>query len=327
MKTGIPVLGRLAALVLLLPWVGGCGTVTGLAIHAVVGEAELPDAQIQLDLAYRDDAEADPVKHKLDFFRPEGTGWPTLVFVHGGSWTSGDKGMKVGDFGVYANIGRFYAARGIGVAVINYRLQPLPRAKRKLRKPYLGWREQIDDVARAIAFVQKNVAGWGGDPDRFFLMGHSAGGQLVSYVGLVDGPLRLAGGRPEAVCGIIPVSGAGFDLADQQTYRLGADRRYYRERFEAGQADGVWQREASVVSYLDPPARKPPFLIFYSAAEWPSLCYQNDLFAGRLKAAGIEVDKRVIRDLSHPRMALAISDADAELDDLILAFIRDTPCP
>src|SRR5436190_478525 len=63
-------------------------------------------------------------KHRLDLFIPEETNWPVFVFVHGGSLDSGDKCLRVCGADLYGNIGRFYASRGIGVAVINYRLQP-----------------------------------------------------------------------------------------------------------------------------------------------------------------------------------------------------------
>ena len=46
------------------------------------------------------------------------------MFVHGGNWDSGDKNYRPGGADVYANIDRFDAARGLGVAGDNYRLQP-----------------------------------------------------------------------------------------------------------------------------------------------------------------------------------------------------------
>src|SRR6185295_1887655 len=100
----------------------------------------LPENQVRRDIPYR--GESSDSKHRLDVFLPEGTGWPVFVFVHGGGLTSGDKGLRVSGAEVYGVIGRFYASRGIGVAVINYRLHPKA-----------CWRDQVEDVAHATAWA------------------------------------------------------------------------------------------------------------------------------------------------------------------------------
>ena len=56
------------------------------------------------------------------------------------------------------NIGRYLAGQGVGVAVINYRLQP-----------QVGWREQVADVARATRWVHQHIASRGGRADQLFL--------------------------------------------------------------------------------------------------------------------------------------------------------------
>ena len=98
--------------------------------------ASLPEGEVRRDICYREGSEDE--KHRLDLFLPPGTGWPILIFVHGGGLASGDKGLRVGGADVYGNIGRFYAGQGIGVAVINYRLQPK-----------VTWRQQAEDARRA----------------------------------------------------------------------------------------------------------------------------------------------------------------------------------
>src|SRR5947207_3914086 len=123
------------------------------------------------DLVYRDGS-ADP-KHQLDLFVPPGTNWPVLIFVHGGGLTAGDKSLRVSGRDVYGNIGRFYASHGIGVAVINYRLQPK-----------VNWRAQVEDVAQATAWVFSHLESYGADVNRLFLAGHSAGAQLSVRVAL-----------------------------------------------------------------------------------------------------------------------------------------------
>ena len=298
-----------AALLAVLP-LAGCGTLKGLAIHAVMDEAKLPPNQIERDLVYGPGTSAHP-RQKLDLFRPEGSGWPLLVFVHGGSWVEGDKALAVGSFDPYQNIGRFYATRGVGVAVLNYRLQP-----------EVTWREQVEDVAAAIAYLAKILPERGGDAGRIFLLGHSAGSQLITYVAIAPWLEEKRGGVP--ICGVVPVSGAGYDLADPETYRLGALPEFYEKTFRAGQPDGVWQKEASAITYLHPGL--PPFLLFYGEKEWPSLHHQNRLLEAALTKAGGKVELDVIPGLSHQRMALAISDEKKPVANTILRFLGSQTC-
>lgn len=300
---------RLAATALLalaaLP-LAGCNTVKGLLIRTVMDKSRLPEQQIEHDLAYG------PLeRHRLDLFRPAGSGWPLLVFVHGGSWNAGDKALKVGSFDPYQNLGRFFAARGVGVAVVNYRLQPSA-----------SWRDQVEDVAQAVGWLAGSVAARGGDAHRIFLSGHSAGAQLVSYVTVAPWlESKLGGAR---ICGVIPVSGAGFDLADPETYRLGADPRFYEATFKNGLPEGQWQKEASASSFLR--SDLPPFLMFYGGKEWPSLQWQNELFAKELRAAGATVEIEKIPKLVHSRMALAMSDEERPVAPAMLRFIGRQSC-
>src|SRR5437762_2655167 len=188
----------------------------------------LPERQVLRDISYH--TESQDKKHRLDLFIPDGTDWPIMIFVHGGGLASGDKSLRVGGDDVYGNIGRFYASEGIGVAVINYRLQPR-----------VTWREQIEDVARATAWVFANAEEYGGDPNRLFIAGHSAGAHLAARTALDSKALGQFGFSPCIINGAIAVSGAGFDLADEQTYQLGHKLRRYAARFRCGDPTDDWK--------------------------------------------------------------------------------------
>src|SRR5206468_9748775 len=118
------------------------------------------EVEVVADIDYYKGNDADKIKHKLDLYLPKGQkDFPVLFFVHGGAWRSGAKNF----FGVYSSIGKFYARRGIGTVVTNYRLSP------KVTHP-----EHIKDVARAFAWTSKNISKYGGDPTALFPCGHSA---------------------------------------------------------------------------------------------------------------------------------------------------------
>ncbi len=293
---------------------GGCtSAVEWLGVRMLYERVEPAETRLA-DVAYRDGAGSDPRKHRLDFFPAEGAGWPVLVFVHGGGWTAGDKGLEVAGADVYGNIGRFYATEGIGTAVINYRLQP-----------EVSWREQVDDVARAVAWVRESVADHGGDPESLFLMGHSAGAQLAAYVALNPAPLEALGLSPGAICGVVAVSGAGYDLADERTYELGADPAWYEERFRAGDPGDAWRREASAITWVT--AAAPPFLLIHVTNEWKSLHHQNRLLHAALQEAGAESRLLVVQGQGHNRMVLTLSRGGKTPVPEILEFVRSSECP
>jgi hypothetical protein len=87
-----------------------------LAVTVLYREVPLPESQIVRDLPYVNGTVQDRTKHRLDLFVPAGRGWPMVVFVHGGGWREGDKGVTVGSADVYGNIGRYLASHGIGAS-------------------------------------------------------------------------------------------------------------------------------------------------------------------------------------------------------------------
>lgn len=292
-----------ALFILLLMGGGGCSTAERIGITLLYREAEFPPEQVKKDLPYV--AEAGP-KQRLDLFLPKGTGWPTLVFIHGGGWNDGDKNLRVGGADVYGNIGRFYASRGIGVAVINYRLLP-----------EVTWQEQLTDVAQAVHWIQSRIGDVGGDPALLFLSGHSAGAQLAARLALDQDLLREAGIPRSSIRGVIVVSGAAFDLADDETYRLGQERDYYASRF--GTVEG-WAEAASPISYVSPAA--PEFLILYGGVEEKSLQRQSHLLNEALRQEGIASRIVVVPRQSHARIVLTLSRDDKTAAPTILSFIR-----
>lgn len=283
-------------------------------------EASHPEALTRLDVPYvvGPDGAVDSPKHRLDFYWPDpgmpasapgtGPGWPVLVFVHGGGWTHGDRAQVTGGADVYRNIGRFFASRGVGAAVISYRLQP-----------GATWSEQVADVGRAVRFVRDRVGARGGRPDAIFLAGHSAGAHLAARFAL-DPAARARAGAD--VCGLILVSGAAFDLADAETYALGADRAWFEERFRDGGAD--WARRASVVPLVR--ADSPPALVLYASGEPAKLRHQSDLLVAAYREAGASARQVVVPGEDHERIVLTLSRDDKTAGPAMLDFVGQEPC-
>jgi len=114
------------------------------------------------DLAYGRDP-----RQVLDIFRPAGKrNMPVVLFVHGGAFVRGDK--RVSDQ-VYDNVLYWFARQGMLGINLEYRLAPAA-----------AYPAVTDDIALAVAWVKSHAAGFGGDPQSIFLVGHSAGGTHVA---------------------------------------------------------------------------------------------------------------------------------------------------
>lgn len=110
---------------------------------------------------------SDPAQ-RFDVYAPAGAhNAPVIFIVHGGGWRIGDKSMQR----VVANKTAHWLPKGYIFISVNNRL--LPNAT-----PL----EQAADVARALQVAREKAPSWGGDPNKFILMGHSAGAHLVALV-------------------------------------------------------------------------------------------------------------------------------------------------
>lgn len=132
-------------------------------------------------------------EQKLDIYAPKGTAatarLPVVLFIHGGSWRDGDRGG-------YAFAGKAFAREGFVSVVIDYRKVP------EVRFP-----DFMVDAAEAVAWTRGNIAAYGGDPDKLFIAGHSAGAHIALLLTLDPTYLRSAGVPDGALKGAIGLAG------------------------------------------------------------------------------------------------------------------------
>ena len=139
-------------------------------------------------------------RHKLDVFAPAARrerAMPVVLFVPGGGYVGGAKSRPGVPF--YQNVGVFFARNGVVGVTMNYRLAP--------KAP---WPAGGEDVAAALKWVRQNISTFGGDPERIFVYGQSAGGTHAAHYAF-DERLQPAGGG-DGVAGAIFQS-AVFDPA------------------------------------------------------------------------------------------------------------------
>ena len=130
-----------------------------------------------------------PRQH-LDVYRPtDATHAPVVVFFYGGGWRSGERAD-------YRFVGDALAARGIVAVVADYRLYP-----------EAGFPAFLRDAALAVAWTQRHIGDYGGDPARVFVAGHSAGGYIAAMLALDKRWLAAAGSSPASLAGWIGLAG------------------------------------------------------------------------------------------------------------------------
>jgi acetyl esterase/lipase len=232
---------------------------------------------VQTEVAYVEGEGADPVKHTLDIFQPEGKqGLPVVLFFHGGVWQRGDKSA-------YANVGQALARRGIVTLVVNYRLTPT------VRHP-----GHVQDAARATAWALDNVERFGGRKDRVFLSGHSAGGHLVTLLLFDPSYLKAVGHAPEALAGVIALSGV-FDLTRPiDDTPEGGFKGFIFPPFGE---DKAVRLAASPISQLR--AVGPPLLVLLAGEDYKDMRKQSQDFVAALKARKLPVSFLTVPGRGH----------------------------
>ena len=226
-------------------------------------------------------------KQKLDLYLPDGkTNFPLMVFVHGGAWRIGDRSM-------YKKVGEHFSRAGIGVAIPSYRLAP------QYRHP-----AQVEDVAAAFAWAVHNIAKYGGDVSRIYLVGHSAGGHLASLLALDARYLAAHGFSPRNIAGVVSMSGV---------YAIGRLERNFGVTKQA-------RIDASPMEHVK--AGAPPFLVVYCQWDYITLAAQAKRFYKALLEAGVKSELLRLPGKNHINEVYGITKDDDRGERAILRFVR-----
>jgi acetyl esterase/lipase len=279
-----------------------------LAFIAVMafGVVPLPAAavaDVYRDVPYASVPRVDPESLSLDIYAPDGAkNAPVLIMVHGGGWTKGDKTNAVG-----TSHAPYFNGQGFIYVSINYRLAP--------EYPFPDF---IQDTAAAIAFVHREIVRYGGDRDRIFLMGHSAGAHISALVS-VDGPYLAARGlTPAVIKGTVLLDGAAYDIPDLA--RFGGRRlpRLYRVPFGDDRAGWVTASPTLQVKAATP---TPPMLIFH--VDRRGAPEASNSLANALRTAGHEATVVRAQDRTHKTMNRSLGAPGDVYAPMIAAFVRE----
>lgn len=242
-------------------------------------------------------------RQRLDVYRPlNARSAPILLMVHGGAWDKGDKRMDR----VVENKMARWLPQGYLFVSTNYRL--LPDAT-----PL----QQAEDIAQALSYVQQHATGWGGDPQRVVLLGHSAGAHLVSLLSAAPEIGQAYAVQPWL--GTVALDSAAFDVE-----RIMRDRHYRLYDKAFGQDPAYW-RAASPVWRLQQ-AGAPMLAVCSSKRK--EACLQAQGFAERGRALDMQVTV-LPQALSHGEInaQLGVSRAYTDAVESFFQRIGATPAP
>lgn len=235
-------------------------TPTDPAIRHLTGQAYGPEPRQTLDLY------APPALTKAA---------PVAVFFYGGSWNSGRRQD-------YEWAARALADKGFVVVVPDYRLYP------NVRFP-----DFLDDSAQAVRWAQDHAAGFGGDPGRIVLVGHSAGAYNAVMLGLDPSYLQKAGVDPEEVRAVAGLAGP-YDflpLRESSTHHT------------FGKAKDLAATQPVNLARADAPA----FFLATGESDAVVPAKETRALAKALRKAGANVEDRYYPGVGHNEVLLALS--------------------
>jgi acetyl esterase/lipase len=235
-------------------------------------------------------------RRRLDVYRSSDAAGPRplVVFLYGGSWRNGDRG-------IYGFVAVPLAARGAVVVVPDYRLYP-----------EVTFPDFLDDNAQAVAWAVAHAAELGADPRRVFIVGHSAGAYNAAMLAVDPRWLTRAGLDRAQIAGVAGLAGP-YDflpMTDPDILPVFAP-------VDDGPA-------SQPVNYVD--GRNPPLLLLAGDMDTIVRPANTRSLAARVAAAGGAVQSKIYPDLGHIGIVTAFAPLFSRrapvLDD-VWRFIRE----
>jgi arylformamidase len=208
----------------------------------------------------------------LDLYPTRKQNGPVHVFIHGGAWRSGLARDSAYQAETFVHAGAHYVAVDFNNVL---------ETKGDLAS-------MADQVRRAVAWIYRNAASFGGDPNRIFLSGHSSGGHLAGVVLVTDWQKDF--GLPKDVLKGGLVCSGMFDL---KPVRLSARSSYVKFTDEVEHALSAQRHLAHL---------NCPVIVGYGTLETPEFQRQSRDFAAAVKAAGKPVELLVGEGYNHFEM-------------------------
>ncbi|XP_021718229.1 probable isoprenylcysteine alpha-carbonyl methylesterase ICMEL2 [Chenopodium quinoa] len=265
----------------------GCYAIFLMPGFIQVGYKYFCSSRIRRGIVY-----GDQPRNSLDLYLPKNNNGPkpVVAFVTGGAWIIGYKAWG-------SLLGQQLSDRDIIVACIDYRNFPQGTMS-----------AMIEDASRGISFVCNNIEEYGGDPNRIYLMGQSAGAH-ISACTLVEQAIKEAGGEGESVSWSVSQIRAYFGLSGGYNLLNLVDhfhsRGLYRSIFLSimGGEHSLRHYSPEVV-VQDPNVRSavsilPPMTLFHGTGDYSIPSDASVKFAETLQGLGVEAQAILYEGKTH----------------------------
>jgi arylformamidase len=273
-----------------------------LSVLALPAQAATPDGvKVLRNVAYGPDR-----LQAMDvYLPPDAKTTPIILMAHGGGWRRGGKANP----GVYENKVARWVPKGFIFVSVNYPMVPESDPV-----------EQADHIARALAAVQAAAPGWGGDPARVILMGHSAGAHLVSLLNADPSRASKLGAKPWL--GTVSLDSGALDVPAIMN-------RPHLDLYDTafGEDPALWEA-ASPMHHLTKDG--PPWLGVCSSPRRTS-CSANEIYAHKAQSLGVRAEVlgqalnhgEINSELGKPRAYTdAVEAFMASLDPNVAALLK-----
>lgn len=238
----------------------------------------------------------DQPRNRLDLYLPKNTDGPkpVVAFVTGGAWIIGYKAWG-------SLLGQQLSERDIMVACIDYRNYPQGTMS-----------NMVEDASGGISFVCNKIAEYGGDPNRVYLMGQSAGGHIAACA-LVEQAIKEAGEGGSTTWSVLQIKtyfglSGGYNLFNLVDYFH--SRGLYRSIFlSIMEGEESLRRFSPEVIVQDPNLKKavsllPPIVLFHGTADYSIPADSSKSFAETLQSVGVRAESILYEGKTHTDLFL-----------------------
>jgi len=216
----------------------------------------------QLDVPYTPPANGDPQMATLDVhYIPDGKPKRLMVFIHGGSWITGDKSnLKA----TADTLIQWFLARDYVVAVPNFRL-----ASRPGQPQVVTYQEQATDIAYALAWLSANGSQYGVTEKAMLLLGFSSGAHLVPLIATDQSYLQSAGLGLNDIMATISLDIHMYDVPYGLQLMAGSDIAANIPLIQFLLGDTVTKQLAASPAFYAPNVAVPPALLISAEPTLP----------------------------------------------------------
>jgi acetyl esterase/lipase len=219
-------------------------------------------------------------QQSLNIFSPrKASSEKVLIFLYGGSWRSGKKNL-------YNFLGSRMARKGAVTVIVDYPLNPIA-----------DYNDMARATASAVKWVHQNVKLFGGDRDRIFISGHSAGGHLATLVTVRQEYFDSVGLKKNPIKGAILIDAAGLDMYGYLMEEKKPEGHSYLKTFTSNPDE--WKKASPLYHLRE---GLPPLLIYKGERTYPSILKSHEKFVKALENYDTNVTYKVLERKKHVPM-------------------------